>query len=82
MIFKGKISGNFLDFTMDVDQGYKYIEKFCGNVKWYMIESRDIISIVCFKIKNESNQLVSFNGQSITFSLSIKKNLNFIIKNA
>ena len=58
---------------MDVDPGYKYIEKFRGGVQWYMKESKDIISRICLKLKNENGKLVSFNGQSITFRLSIKE---------
>ena len=73
MIFKGKRSGIIHNFTMDVDPGYKYIEKFRGGVQWYMVESKDIISSIGFKLKNEYNQIVSFNGQSITFRLSIKE---------
>ena len=73
MIFKGKKSTIIHNFTMDVDPGYKYIEKFRGGVMWYMMESKDIISSVCFKLKNENNKLVSSNGQSITFRLSIKE---------
>ena len=73
MIFKGKRSGVIHNFTMDVDPGYKYIEKFRGGVQWYMMESKDIVSSICFKLKNEKNQIVSFNGQSITFRLSIKE---------
>ena len=73
MIFRGKRSGIIHNFTMDVDPGYKYIEKFRGGVLWYMMESKDVISSICFKLKNENNQLVSFNGQSITFRLSIKE---------
>ena len=38
MIFKGKRSGKFHNFTMDVDPGYKYIEKFRVGVLYYMIE--------------------------------------------
>ena len=72
MIFKGKRSGIIRNFTMDINPGYKYIEKFRGGVQWYMVESKDILSSCCFKLKNENNQLVSFNGQSITFRLSIK----------
>ena len=71
MILKGKRSGIFHNFTMDVDPGFKYIEKFHGGVQWYMMESKDIIPSICFKLKNENNQIVSFNGQSITFRLSI-----------
>ena len=51
MIFKGKRSGIIDNFTMDVDPGYKYIEKFRGGVQWYMMESKDIISSICFKLK-------------------------------
>ena len=73
MIFKGKRTGIIHNFTMDIDPGYKYVEKFRGGVMWYLMESKDIISSVCFKLKNENNQIVSFNGQSITFRLSIKE---------
>ena len=73
MIFKGKRTGIFHNFTMDVDLGYEYIEKFYGGVQWYIMKSKDIISTICFKLKNENGNLVSFNGQSITFRLSIKE---------
>ena len=73
LIFKGKKSGISHNLTMDVDPGYKYIEKFHGGVQWYMMESKDIISTICFKLKNEYGNLVSFNGQIITFRLSIKE---------
>ena len=73
MIFKGKTSGIIHNFTMDVDPGYKYIEKFRGGVQWYMMESKDIISSICVKLKNENGNLVSFNGESITIRSSIKE---------
>ena len=73
MIFKGKRSGIIFNFTMDVNPGYKYIHKFHGGVQWYMMESKDIISSICFKLKNENGNLVSFNGQSVNFRLSIKE---------
>ena len=73
LIFKGKRSGIIHNFTMDVDPGYKYIEKFYGGVHWYMMESKEIISSICFKLKNENGNLVSFNGQSLTFRLSIEE---------
>ena len=73
MIFRGRRTGIIHNFTMDVNPGYKYIEKFRGGVQWYMLQSKDIISSICFKLKNENNQLVSFNGQIITFFLSIKE---------
>ena len=34
MIFKGKRSGIIHNFTMEVDPGYKYIEKFRGGIQW------------------------------------------------
>ena len=73
MIFKGKRSGIIDNFTMDIDPGYKYIERFRGGVQWYMMEKKNIISSISFKLSNENNQIVSFNGQSITFRLSIKE---------
>ena len=73
MIFKGRRSGIIFIFTMDVDPGYKYIHKFRGGIQCYMMELKDIISSICFKLKNENIQIVSFNGQSATFRLSIKE---------
>ena len=73
MIFKGKRSGIIHNFTMDIDPGYKYIEKFHGGVLWHMMESKDIISSICFKLKKENGNLVSFNGQSVSFRLLIKE---------
>ena len=73
MIFKEKRSGIFLNFTMDVSPGYTHIEKFRGGVQWYMMETKDFVLKISFKLKNENNELVSFNGQSITFRLSKKE---------
>ena len=73
MIYRGRRSGIIHNFTMDVDPGYKYIEKFRGGITWYMLQSKDIISSISFKLKNGNNEIISFNGQSITFPLSIKK---------
>ena len=73
-IFRGKRSGIIHNFTMTVNPRYKYLERFAGGISWYMMESKDIISSICFELKNENNQLVSFNGQSVTFNLSIKEN--------
>ena len=56
---------------MDVDPGYEYIETFRGGMQWYMMESKDNISSICFKLRNDNNQLVSFNGQSISSRLSM-----------
>ena len=73
MIFRGKRFGIFHIFTLDVDPSYNYFEIFRGGVQWYIMESKDIISSNYFKLKNENYQLLSFNGQSINFPLSIKE---------
>ena len=72
MIFRGKRTGINHNLTMDVDPGYKYIERFHGGIIWYMMRSKNFISSTNFKLKNENNKLGSFNGQSVTFRLSIK----------
>ena len=36
---------------MDVDPGYNFIEKFRGGAQWYMMESKDNVSSICFKLK-------------------------------
>ena len=73
MIFKGRRTGIIHNFTMDVDPGHKYFEKFRGGIQWYMMEIKDFISSVNLKLKNENGNLVSFNGQSVTFRLSKKE---------
>ena len=46
---------------MDVDPGYKSNEQFRGGIQWYMMEIKEFISSISFKIKNENIGLVSFN---------------------
>ena len=73
MIFKGKRSGTLMNFTMSVSPGFIYVCRFEGGIQWYMMESKHLISTISLKLKNENNELVSFNGQSISFTLSIKE---------
>ena len=73
MIFKCKRSGIVHNWTMTVDPGYKCVESFTGGITWYTMETKGIISRICFKLKNENGNLVSINVQSVTFRLSIKK---------
>ena len=73
MIFQGKRSGIIHNWSMNVNPGYKFIERFSGGITWYMMESKDIISSISFKLKNEDGDLVSFNGQSLSFRLSKKE---------
>ena len=67
MIFRGRRTGIIHNLTKDVSPGYKYVERFHGGVCWYMLQSKDIISSINFKLKNENGSLVSFNGESVTF---------------
>ena len=73
MIFKGKRTHIIHNITLDLSPGNKYIEKIRGGILLYMMESKDVISSVIFKLKFENGILVSFNGQSVKFRLSIKK---------
>ena len=73
MIFKQKGTGIIHNFTMTVNPGCKYVERFAGGVAWYMLHTNDFISSINFKLKNENGDIVSFNGQSVTFRLSIKE---------
>ena len=73
MIFKQKRTGIIHNLTMNVNPGYKYVERFAGGISWYMMNTNDFISRINFKLKNENGELVSFNGQSVTFRLSIKE---------
>ena len=41
--FKGRRSSIIHNFTMDVDHGYKYIEKFRGGISWYMVNTKDFL---------------------------------------
>ena len=58
MIFKGRKSNIIHNLIKTVDPGYKYVEKFSGGISWYMMQSKDIISSICFKLKYENFQLV------------------------
>ena len=60
MIFKGKRNGVPVIFTMSVSPGYQYVCRIEGGIQWYMMDSKEIISSVFFKLKNENNELVSF----------------------
>ena len=77
MIYEGRRSGIIHNWTMTVEPGYKYVESFItgitgGNI-WYILESKEVFSNICFKLKTESNQIVSFNGHSKAFRSSIKE---------
>ena len=73
MIFNGKRTGIIHNWTMTVDSGYKHVGKFAGGISCYMMETKDFVSSISFKVKNEKCELVSFNGQIVTFRLSIKE---------
>ena len=62
-----------MNFTMSVSSVYKYVCRFEGCIQWYRMESKGIFSGISFKLKNENNEIVSFNGQSISFRLSMEE---------
>ena len=72
-LFRGERSNIIHNWTMTVDHGYNYIEEFAGGVTWYMMETKDVVSSTFLKLENKNKELVSFNGQSISFRLSIKE---------
>ena len=51
MTFGGNRSEIIQNFTMNVDPGYKYTEKLRVGAQWYMMESKDFISSISFKLK-------------------------------
>ena len=69
MIFRGKRSGIIHTFNMDVNPVYKYIEKFRRGVQWYMMESKDTNSSICFKWKNKkkSNSILQRSKYNFSF---------------
>ena len=52
---------------MDVVPSCENIEKFRGGTQWYVIESKSYKSTINLILENEENQMVSVNGQNITF---------------
>ena len=64
---------------MTVDHGFKFVEKFAEGISWYMMETKDIISDISFKLKNENGNSILFNGQNFEFGLSIREIKFFLI---
>ena len=58
---------------MDVDPGFKYIEKFRGGFHWYMLESKDFIGTLSFKLEKEKRNLVSLTEKVLSLDYHIKK---------
>ena len=73
MIINGKRTRVIHNCTIDVNPGYKYIEKFRGGIMWFMAENKDFISPINFRLRSKNGNLVSLNGQSVTFRFSIKE---------
>ena len=72
-IFREKRGWIIQSFTKYVNPGDKYNEKFISGVQWYMMQSKNFVSSISFKLKNKNGGLVSFSGQSSNFCLSIKE---------
>ena len=50
---------------MAVDHGYKFIGKLKSGNRWHLMEGKDFNSKNGFELKNENDNLVSFNGRII-----------------
>ena len=78
-IFRDKRSSIIHNWTMTVDTGYEYIQRFHGNIHdEYMMNNYDFLSNISFKTKIENGEPVSFDGQSITLRLSNNEVLLFL----
>ena len=58
---------------MDVDSGYKYVNKFRSGAQSYMMGNKYFISNVSFELENENGIIISSKGRSIMIHLSIKE---------
>ena len=63
---------------MDVDPGYKYIEKIRGGIQWYMMNTKDFISSNNIKKKKTMNLYHSMDKELLFVYLSKKYNLTYI----
>ena len=45
MILKGGRSGVIHNLTLEIDAGYKKIEKFRGGIQWYMMNTKDFYDV-------------------------------------
>ena len=45
MIFKGRKINFIHNWTMTVDPGYKYVEKFPRGISWYKMQSRTLFQV-------------------------------------
>ena len=51
MIFEGTRSKTIQIFSLEMDPGYNFIERFRGAILWYMMEFKDCILKTNFKFK-------------------------------
>ena len=58
---------------MTIAPAFKYVERFSGGIQWQMMETKDIIINISFKLKNKNGDLVPLKGESLSFRLSIKE---------
>ena len=58
---------------MTAARGFKYIERFSWGIQWYMLETKDTFSKISSEFKNENGDLVSSNGESISFRFSVEE---------
>ena len=58
---------------MDVSPEYKYIELFRGGVQWYVMESKDCISIISFGLKTKMENWFHSTDRVLISDYQLKK---------
>ena len=81
MIFKANPTRKIHNFTINVAPGFKYIEWFPGGTQWYMMKTKDFISNINFKLKTETDVLISIKSGEYHSDNQSKK-FNSILKKA
>ena len=66
LIFNGRKCGTIHNFNMDTYPRRNYLKTFDGIVTWYIMECKEFISSITFKVTNEIRRLVSHNNQEST----------------
>ena len=51
MLFRGKRSNIFHNWTRTVNPGYKYVENFSGGTTWFMMEAKDVVSSISLNLQ-------------------------------
>ena len=73
MISETKRSGVIRNFRTGVDPGCDDMENNTSGLIWNMMENKDNLSSMTFKLQNENGKLVTCDGPDFTFRSTIKR---------